>query len=334
MFHNRVATIIVAISAALQPVTAAEPWTTLQLAGPLTVSGLSSGGYMATQFHMAYSDLVNGAAVIAGGPWGCAQNSLATALSHCLNQANTPDLAGLQQQLTAAAATGQVADLKNLQKDKVFVLHGTKDTTVHRQVTDSLVSQYRQLGAEVLYVDDQPFAHHFPTLSTGTACDSSVSPFLGNCQYDAARVMLMQLLGELTPKQTTATGQLHSIKQQQLGGHFAAELGPDAYLFVPQACQQGQQCRLHISFHGCKQNAQTVGDAYARGTGLNEWAASNHLVVLYPQTKASTMAPMNPHGCWDWWGYTDSNYANRQGVQLQAVLQMVKALGYPLPAEQ
>jgi poly(3-hydroxybutyrate) depolymerase len=36
--------------------------------GPLTVSGLSAGGFMASQFHVAFSSAVSGAAIFAGGP--------------------------------------------------------------------------------------------------------------------------------------------------------------------------------------------------------------------------------------------------------------------------
>ena len=43
-----------------------------------------------------------------------------------------------------------------------------------------------------------------------------------------------------------------------------------------------------------------LGDAYYAHAGLNEWADTNHLVVLYPQTIAT--GP-NPEGCWDFWGY-------------------------------
>src|SRR5690349_4891765 len=35
----------------------------------ITVSGLSSGGFMAHQFHVAFSKLVTGAGIIAGGPF-------------------------------------------------------------------------------------------------------------------------------------------------------------------------------------------------------------------------------------------------------------------------
>jgi hypothetical protein len=37
----------------------------------------------------------------------------------------------------------------------------------------------------------------------------------------------------------------------------------------------------------------------------------------------------NPRGCWDWWGYTNSRYATKEGPQIRAVLSMVERLGQP-----
>ena len=42
-------------------------------ANSVTVSGLSAGGFMAHQIHVAHSDLVHGAGIVAGGPFGCAE---------------------------------------------------------------------------------------------------------------------------------------------------------------------------------------------------------------------------------------------------------------------
>jgi len=39
----------------------------------ITVSGLSSGGFFAHQFHVGYSKLVTGAGIIAGGPFRCVE---------------------------------------------------------------------------------------------------------------------------------------------------------------------------------------------------------------------------------------------------------------------
>src|SRR5688572_24172839 len=53
-------------------------------ADSVTVSGISSGGYMAVQFHVAHSALVHGAGVIAAGPYFCAENSMRHALGRCM----------------------------------------------------------------------------------------------------------------------------------------------------------------------------------------------------------------------------------------------------------
>ncbi|MEI8634171.1 hypothetical protein P4S72_23275 [Vibrio sp. PP-XX7] len=37
-----------------------------------SISGLSSGAFMAAQFHVAYSKDMMGAGIVAGGPWNCA----------------------------------------------------------------------------------------------------------------------------------------------------------------------------------------------------------------------------------------------------------------------
>jgi len=48
------------------------------------VSGLSSGGFFAVQFHVAYSSLVKGAAIFAGGPFYCAESNLVDAENKCM----------------------------------------------------------------------------------------------------------------------------------------------------------------------------------------------------------------------------------------------------------
>ena len=46
-----------------------------------SVSGLSSGGYMAGQFHTAHSKYVKGAAIVAAGPYACARSGVADSVS-------------------------------------------------------------------------------------------------------------------------------------------------------------------------------------------------------------------------------------------------------------
>src|SRR5262245_39584173 len=45
--------------------------------GATSVSGLSAGAYMAGQFQIAHSSIVQGAGIVAGGPYGCAESAFA-----------------------------------------------------------------------------------------------------------------------------------------------------------------------------------------------------------------------------------------------------------------
>ena len=73
------ALLLSAISAFAQPLPRLAAST-----GDVTVSGISSGGYMAVQFQVAYSGSVRGAGVLAGGPYHCAEGSLRRALGNCM----------------------------------------------------------------------------------------------------------------------------------------------------------------------------------------------------------------------------------------------------------
>jgi len=295
----------------------------LQLTGDITVSGLSSGGYMAVQFHLAFSDNVNGAAIIAGGPLYCAQNSLSTAFANCMSKAGSkPELTAINAYLAQLEQAQLLPPMTNLKDDKVWILHGSADTTVHPDVGRALVSQYQQWLApeNLVFVADKALAHHFPTDNTqGTACNVSEPPFIANCNYDAAGELLAHLLGDLQPKSATTTGSMRQLTQSQAG----SQLAKTGYAYVPQRCAAGEPCKIHISFHGCKQHVAAVDDAYITQTGLNYYADSNDLVILYPQAAPSAF---NPHGCWDWWGYTGDHYISAQAPQLRAVMSLVEQL--------
>jgi hypothetical protein len=108
----------------------------------------------------------------------------------------------------------------------------------------------------------------------------------------------------------------------------ALSLGEAGYVFVPQDCESGAACRVHIALHGCLQDAGHLGQRYIDSTGYNAWADTNHLIVLYPQTKSSSVAPANPQACWDWWSYIDhtDRYVTKSGLQIKAIKAMLDAL--------
>ena len=89
----------------------------------------------------------------------------------------------------------------------------------------------------------------------------------------------------------------------------AISLSRVGYIYVPHTCA-AEPCRLHVAFHGCKQDLESVHDDFIRDAGYNQWAASNSIVVLYPQATGSAA---NPNRCWDFWGYSGSGYFGRTG---------------------
>ena len=53
------------------------------------------------------------------------------------------------------------------------------------------------------------------------------------------------------------------------------------------------------------QSYRNIGSDFVRHAGYNEWADTNHIIVLYPQTR--DLDVINPQACWDWWGYLDAD---------------------------
>jgi poly(3-hydroxybutyrate) depolymerase len=295
----------------------------------VTVSGVSSGGYMATQFHLSYPEFVSGVGVISAGPYGCARNSIMTALAECLDKA--PDNYPASIMNTAAAFDSSKSNLKD---DKVWLFHGSLDNRIVSKVSDALHAQYKQLIQvnNLRYVNDKPFAHLFPTLASGVSCEESASPFIGNCNYDAAGEMLSFIMEKehsapLKPRhskeETMQKGELISLEQGELFSLDNTGMNKEGFAYLPNSCRDGKSCKVHISFHGCNQSVDNIGKQYATNTGINEWAASNRIVVLYPQIEKSSLMPMNPQACWDWWGYTGEEYLNKNGEQNKAVRKMV-----------
>lgn len=301
----------------------------------VAVSGLSSGGYMANQFHVAHSKWVDKVGIIAAGPYYCANNSIKEALEKCVTKRANDINKELTIQAELYSKNAEIDPLEELSNSKVWILRGNKDKTIALGVTEALFTQYQNwLGQEQLrYINDRPFGHNFPTLKNGKECEESTSPFIGNCNYDAAGEMLNFLYGALMPRTAEATGELISFDQQELGGDAAKSLATKGYVYIPKTCQQGEICQVHINFHGCQQNHETIGLEYMNENGINNWADTNHLVIVYPQTKNSMFMPLNPKGCWDWWGYTGSAYATKAGSQIMAVKNIVSSLSRHIKME-
>jgi hypothetical protein len=321
----------------------------------VTVSGLSSGGFFAHQFHIAYSQLVAGAGVVAGGPYGCVEtianpywpfatlDRLSAALVGCTRywgnrfwglRPSPPQASESVALIEQARRRGEIDD-PDLSGDRVWLFRGEMDEMVPEGVAAALEGVYRQLGTGELVVHRHPAGHGMPVSEIPLdgrlpprACGEHKAPFIIECGFDAAELMLRHLYPDGladapadVPADAHDAGRLMAFDQSRFFDPQDATVSMAAagYVYVPEICRT-QGCRLHVAFHGCRQNVENVHDAFVRHAGYNGWAAAGRIVVLYPQVVA---ASANPNGCWDFWGYSGDDYRVRDGKQMRAVKAMI-----------
>jgi poly(3-hydroxybutyrate) depolymerase len=325
----------------------------------VSVSGISSGAFMANQLHVAHSADIMGAGIVAGGLYGCAVDKLSAqgvmglaslATGPCMSAPGLLKPVDTYARLVSdLAAKGWIDPPSNVAQARVYLFTGKADAVVNPKTVELATSLYRALGvpaAQVTFRDqDLPGAgagHSWVTKAFGNACSANASPYINRCDYDQAGDVLQTIYGTLQPPAASPAGRIVPFDQKEFvaGGATAANgLWDTGYLYVPKACEAGaaQPCRLAIVLHGCLQSAETLGGEFYTRIGVNEWADTNGIVVLYPQAHAvsvsdlppTPLAPMNinPNGCWNWWGYSsDTQFLTKQGVQISAIWSMVQRL--------
>lgn len=197
------------------------------------------------------------------------------------------------------AATGQIDPPINLADDRVYIFSGKDDSVVSPKVVDSLQTYYVAfIQTNNLVADFAVTAEHvFPTLDQGEECGSLISPYIGKCNFDGAGAALNTLYSnQLKPSTPALPANLLSFDQTPFITDKYASIGDTGYIYVPTACQNGASCHLHVSFHACEQDLETVGNKFASMTGLNNWGEANDIIVLYPFVKKSKSNPSNPNG--------------------------------------
>jgi poly(3-hydroxybutyrate) depolymerase len=339
---------VIAVSWSCAEAAKPPPLPPLGVEAEATVSGLSSGGYMAAQFAVVYSKSVKGVGVIAGGPYDCSQGDVVAATTRCSCvvpfgcSKPTPSILALQSwnQASGQEAGGVIDPLSGLKKQRVWLFSGGNDTTVATENVEAV---------RLFYVDDAkanappsrvlmkqlPAAGHgMPVVDDPRAvkCSLSAPPYFNDCHEDAAGELLAWLYTGSTMNKAAPVSQgLRPFDQTAYtAGLGVTGLDDAGFVYVPQACTAtGAGCRVHVVFHGCHQGRETLGDRYATETGYNRWAEGSGIVVLYPQVKANPVG--NPNGCWDFWGYTQlvpdtSAFATKDAPQMRAVRAMVAAL--------
>lgn len=295
------------------------------------VSGVSAGGYMANQLHIAHSGVFEGAGIFAAGPYYCAEGDLNTALYACMDTFMARKSPGELVQLTKdRAGHGTVDAAENLGGDAVWLYRGTNDDTVAESVMDDLATYYDLLDSNVTYKKNSPAGHGWVSPKGTVSCSSTASPYMNDCGTDEPGSMLSHLLGDVEAPASSASGQTIQFDQNQYvpgGSASAISMGETGFAYVPQVCES-ESCTLMVALHGCYQYYGLIGDDFMQQAYLNEYADTNNMIVLYPQTTKSDSNPVNPRGCFNWWAYGgDTAYSEQGGKQITTIMNMVNALG-------
>jgi poly(3-hydroxybutyrate) depolymerase len=321
-----------------------------------SVSGLSSGGFMAVQLQVAHSAIIKGAGIIAAGPYWCAQGSALTATtrcsctldpthSMCKVDADSADVKALVAATRRFARDGLIDDPAHMTRQRSMLIAGSRDQTVPPAVVGQLQDYLVAMGTPADHVRFEPIAgagHAMPTPAYGNACEVTGAPYLNDCNFDVAGKLLAWIYGDFKPARSGARqGRFVRFDQRpfkpgSFGFDWGSGLDDTGWLYIPETCARGEACRVHVALHGCRQGqsytpltwgwsgSPTFGGTFVENAGYDAWADTNRLVVLYPQ--AVSVWFRNPNGCWDWWGYTDNHYADRRGIQIRAIRAMLDRL--------
>lgn len=294
----------------------------------VSVSGISSGAYMATQMHVAHSALFKGVGIVSGGPYYCCKGD-STRIPDCTVNGSKIDALVLVDMALAYAEIGQIDSADNLRESKVYIICGTLDSRVTPETTkkaEEFYDYFVENKENIKAVYDLQAAHTFPTESYGTECTVSERPWIAKCGYNTAFEILNHIYGNLKrPTEDTKADGLFTYYDQ---GEFIPEdsvprhsLDAAAMAYIPTKCITESGCKVHVAFHGCKQGRDLIEEKFARHTGYNEVGELNDIIILYPQIVPNDV---NLHGCWDWYGFTGPAHATKEGVQISTVFKTVQ----------
>jgi predicted esterase len=303
----------------------------------VSVSGLSAGGFMAVQLHVAYSaTFKRGAGVVAGGPYYCAEGSVLNATGRCMAHGSSIPVSSLVSTTNSWAASGAIDPVSNMAGSKVYLFSGTSDNTVKQAVMDDLKTYYQSFvsAANTAYKNNIGAGHAMVTDDYGGACSTTASPYINNCGFDLAKARSSpHLYGTLNPRNNgTLGGNFTEFDQSAfITGHGVAATG---WIYVPQAC-----CTALVqAARGTARLPAELRDVSATST-----CATPATTAGPTPTHHRADLPADQHGqratnsCWDWWGYDNANYAKKSGPQMAALKAMVDRVtgaggGSSLPA--
>jgi hypothetical protein len=289
-----------------------------------SICGFSSGAFMTTQMHFAYSKDVISAGVVAGGPYYCSLGSYQE-WRHCEKHPEDINKDQISNFIRSQEDSGLIDPTSNLRNSTLFIFHGKVDSIIYQGTGRAGYELYKNYISEgnIQAYFNITAEHTWPSDYYGGNCTEIG---IENCGFDGAGKILSLAYGELKPREEMIQSNLRSFKQadyvQSLSAAGMAEKG---FIYIPTNCQEeSSKCKVHIFLHGCIGNYEYAGDYYIKNTGLNQWAEGNDIIIIYPQTAMEGPSPVEENGCWDVWGYTGDNFASKTGIQMKAIYDMAQ----------
>ncbi|NTW78207.1 MAG: poly(3-hydroxybutyrate) depolymerase, partial [Syntrophaceae bacterium] len=211
----------------------------------ISVSGISSGGYMAHQFHVAHSKSVIGAGIIAGGPFFCSKGSIYN-LCSCVNINNCfiapADVHASIKATQKEAAHNRIDSPENMKTNRVWLFSGRKDTVIPTAVMDTVNKYYKAYLKEenIRYVINDHAAHAMISPNAKNECGYFGSPYMNNCNnYDAAGELLKWIYDDKLKKRGVAN-QNHLLEFGQTEFFDAVDdsisMNEVGHVYVPEDC--------------------------------------------------------------------------------------------------
>lgn len=260
--------------------------------------------------------------------------------------------------LKTMQAGGKIDSLKNIKNQKVLIYQGTEDSVVLKEMATKLAEFYKRMDVAPnnLKTVMKSGDHNFPTDKTnGINCDETKVPYIANCNYDLAGDILQHLTARKLTRANFEEKHLYRVAQKNNPFSIASY----GYFYANDYCMQNpQDCDLHVALHGCEMSdfyddtfnkyiesritltsflkiqdyemnglvPQMGTKVFAEKSGYADYAETekNKLMIYFPQTMISAKNyPGNPKGCWDWYGWTGSNYATNEGQETKWLMQQI-----------
>lgn len=295
----------------------------------ISASGLSAGGFLAHLLHLNFPEIFKGVGIFAGGPFGVSQEANILFMRKILATKKI-DAFDMLARYRHAQNSAKMGDLNLIKKQPVYIFYSKKDPVVNASIGEALVKFYQTLGAEKIKVKTSEYAGHgLPVISGGVDKKITATPFLINCDFEASHQALEHIYGQniFMPfkDSTIPAGKLLDFNQKPFKNSFGKVdyLANQGYVYLPPAALNGERCGLHLVLHGCQQSVQFIGKDFINYSGFMDWADKNKLIILFPQSQKTLR---NPPGCWDWFGLSDKNYANRDSKLMQTLIAMIFSL--------